>query len=111
MAGNYNLDRDLLLKQGRETYLANKRKAGASGSSAGKPRSYARQNALKARLWSPITVGQTLTVVPKHKISGFNIGQPYEWEVVEPGLGYIGGIMMKADEIYEHFIVKPKGKR
>lgn len=106
-----NFDQSLRMKQGTETYLANKRKAGMSGSSKGKPRPYSKQNALKARLWSPITVGQTLTVVPKHNFLGFNIGQLYEWEVVEPGLGYVGGIMVKADEIAEHFIVKPKGKR
>lgn len=104
-------DAELRMKQGLEAYLANKRKAGMSGSSKGKPRPYAKQNALKARLWSPVSVGASLTVVPKHNLSGFHIGRPYEWEVVEPGLGYIGGIMMKADEIYEHFIVKPKGKR
>lgn len=111
MAGHFNFDQELRARWDRQTYIDNKRKGGMTGSSKGQPRPYAKANALKARLWSPRTVGRTLTVVPKHNIPGFRIGQPYEWEVVEPGLGYINGIMLKADEISSHFIVKPKGKR
>lgn len=110
MAGNHNLDRDLLLKQGRETYLANKRKAGASGSSKGVPRPYSKQNALKARLWSPLFVGKSLTVTPKHPYKKFGRGVYYEWEITEPGFGEIEGIEVSAQEIFDHFVVKQKGK-
>lgn len=111
MAGNKNLDQELLMKQGRETYLANKRKAGASGSSAGKPRPYAKQNALKARLWSPLFVGTSLTVTPKHPFKKFGPGCYYEWQITEPASGIIEDIDVSAQEIYDHFIVKPKGTK
>lgn len=109
MAGNKNLDQELLMKQGRETYLANKRKAGASGSSAGKPRPYAKQNALKARLWSPLFIGTSLTVTPKHPYKKFGVGCYYEWEKTEADSGIIESTEVSAQEIYDHFIIKPKG--
>lgn len=107
--GNKNFDQELLLRQGRETYLANKSKAGMSSSTAGRPRPYAKQNMLKARLWSPLLVGQTLTVTPKHPYLKFGPGCYYEWKVTEVGSGIIESTEISAEEISEHFIVKPKG--
>lgn len=111
MPGRKNFDQSLKMRMSREQYYENKRKGGASGSSAGQPRPYARKNIRNARLWSPKTVGQILTVTPKHNFLGFRVGQFYEWEVVEPALGYIGGMLLKADKIAENFIVKSKGKQ
>lgn len=111
MAGSKNFDQELLMKQGRETYLANKVKGGRSGSSAGKPRPYAKQNMLKARLWSPMLVGQSLTVTPKHPYHKFGPGCYYEWNITEAGFGIIEDTELSAQEIYDHFIVKPKGIR
>ena len=109
MAGNKNFDRELRMKQGSETYFANKRKAGASGSSRGTPRPYSKKNALKARLWSPIFVGTSLTVSPKHTFKKFGRGVYYEWQIIEPGLGIIESTEVSAQEIFDHFIVKAKG--
>lgn len=64
MAGNKDFDKYLLMKQGREQYRLNKQKAGASVSSAGRPRPYARKNIAAARLYSPQVVGHALTVKP-----------------------------------------------
>lgn len=107
--GTPNFDQMLRAKQGSETYFANKRKAGASGSSKGKPRPYSKANALKARLWSPLFVGTSLTVTPKHTFKKFGRGVYYEWQITEPGLGTIEGIDVSAQEIFDHFIVKTKG--
>lgn len=105
-----NFDQSLRMKQGTEVYLANKRKAGMSGSSKGKPRPYSKQNALKARLWSPIFVGTSLTVTPKHPFKKFGRGVYYEWQIIEPGLGIIESTEVSAQEIFDHFVVKQKGK-
>ena len=110
MAGNKNFDRELRMKQGSETYFANKRKAGASGSSKGTPRPYSKQNALKARLWSPLFVGTSLTVTPKHPFKKFGRGVYYEWQITAPGFGIIESTEVSAQEIFDHFIVKQKGK-
>lgn len=104
-----NFDQSLRMKQGTEVYLANKRKAGMSGSSKGKPRPYSKQNALKARLWSPIFVGTSLTVTPKHSFKKFGRGVYYEWQITEPGSGIIEDVAVSAQEIFDHFIVKAKG--
>lgn len=109
--GNINFDKELRLKQGAEQYRLNKSKAGRSGSSAGKPRPYARQNIMKARLFSPMLVGKSLTVTPKHKFLKFCPGCYYEWDIIEEGLGYIGSEMLGAQEIFDHFIVKTKGQK
>lgn len=109
MAGNKNFDRELRMKQGSETYFANKRKAGASGSSKGTPRPYSKANALKARLWSPLFVGTSLTVTPKHTFKKFGRGVYYEWKITEPASGIIEDVAVSAQEIYDHFIVKAKG--
>lgn len=109
MAGNKNFDRELRMKQGSETYFANKRKAGASGSSRGTPRPYSKANALKARLWSPLFVGTSLTVTPKHNFKKFGRGVYYEWKITEPASGIIEDVTVSAQEIYDHFIVKAKG--
>lgn len=111
MPGRKNLDQEMKMRFTREQYYENKRKAGASGSSAGLPRPYAKANALKARLWSPILVGTSLIVTPKHPFKKFRRGVYYEWNVIEAGLGIIENTEVSAQEIYDHFIVKPKGKR
>ena len=110
MAGDKNFDKYLLMKQGREQYHLNKQKAGATSSSAGRPRPYARKNIATARLYSPQAVGQTLTVKPKQDYGRLRAGHYYGWKVVEPGLGVIEGMEISADEIREHFIVVPKNK-
>lgn len=109
--GHPSFDQSLRLKLGTERYLANKRKAGASGSSKGKPRPYSKQNALKARLWSPLFVGTSLTVTPKHPINSMRPGRYYEWKITEPGLGIIDGASVSAQEIYDDFVVKAKGAK
>lgn len=108
--GNVNFDNNLKMMKGREQYLRDKSKAGRSGSSAGKPRPYARANMRYARLHSPLLVGQTVSLTPKKPTSGFVLGRLYEWRVVEPGLGDIGGQLLRADEIKDLFKVIPKGK-
>lgn len=110
MSGNRNFDKELRLKQGAELYRLNKSKAGRSGSSAGKPRPYAKANMARARLFSPMIVGQTLTVTPKHQYLKFTPGNYYGWRIIEEGVGYIEGVMVEAREIADHFIVKLKGK-
>ena len=109
MSGVPNFDQHLRMKLGKEQYLANKRKAGASGSSKGTPRPYSKANALKARLWSPLFVGTSLTVTPKHPFKKFGRGVYYEWEITAPGFGIIESTEVSAQEIFDHFIVKPKG--
>lgn len=110
MAGNRNFDRELRLKKGSAQYHLDKMKAGSCGSSAGKPRPYARLNILKARLYSPKAIGQSITVTPKSSFAGFLVGKYYEWEVTDAGVGHIGKVTLRADEIFEHFIVKSKKK-
>lgn len=110
MSGNVNFDKELRLKQGRETYLANKVKGGKASSSAGKPRPYARANIAKARLFSPMLVGKSFTVSPRHPYLRFIPGRYYEWHIIEEGLGYIENIPIEAEDIDEHFIIKTKGK-
>ena len=106
-----NFDQRLKASQTQQQYHDNKVKAGRSGSSAGKPRPYARAIMRNARLYSPQIVGQSITVTPKHAFLRFRPGNYYEWKVVEPTLGYIDGIMLEAEEIAKHFIIKPKGKK
>ena len=107
--GNVNFDKELRFKKGAVQYRMDKAKAGRSGSSAGRPRPYARQNMAKARLYSPSMVGRNLTVTPKHPYLAFRPGIIYEWGIMEEGVGEIDGIEITADEISEHFIVKRKG--
>lgn len=106
--GNRNFDKELRLKKGSAQYLADKSKAGRSGSSAGKPRPYAKKNMAKARLFSPILIGQTLVVTPRHPFLSFQVGQYYEWAIMEAGVGMIKGYELEAEQIAEHFIVIPK---
>lgn len=108
MAGNKNFDKELRLKKGSVQYRLDKSKAGRSGSSAGKPRPYAKQNILKARLNSPLLVGHSLTVSPKHPYLSFRVGRYYEWNIIEGGVGKVEGCLLEADDIIEHFIVIPK---
>ena len=110
MAGNKHFDEELRLKKGSVQYRLDKSKAGRSGSSAGKPRPYAKQNMNKARLFSPLLVGRYLTVVPKHKYLKFGPGVYYNWYVIEAGVGNIEGVEITAQEIADHFIVKTKGR-
>lgn len=110
MAGNVNFDKELRLKKGSVQYHLDKQKAGRSGSSAGQPRPYAKKNMSKAMLFSPMTVGKTLLVVPKHNYLVFHPPRIYEWHVIEPGVGKAQGIELTAEEISEHFIVKRKEK-
>lgn len=108
--GNVNFDNNLKMMKGREQYYRDKSKAGRSGSSAGKPRPYARANMKYARLYSPLLVGQTVFLTPKKPLAGFVLGRLYEWRVIEPGVGLIGGSEFSADEIKDLFKVIPKGK-
>lgn len=108
--GKKNFDKDLRLLKGTEQYLKDKSKAGRSSSTAGQPRPYAKKTMLKARLYSPVLVGQSVTVVPLHDVYGLVKGRPYEWKVVEPGLGYIGGQLLGAEEINNLFKYVPKSK-
>lgn len=111
MAGNINFDKELRLKKGSAQYRLDKSKAGRCGSSAGQPRPYAKANMLKARLHSPLLIGQALTVTPKHQYLKFGPGVYYEWHIIEAGEGYIDSTPIDASEIIEHFIVKTKGKK
>lgn len=111
MTGNRNFDQELRLKKGSAQYRLDKSKAGRCGSSAGQPRPYARQNILKARLFSPALIGRTLTVSPKHAYLRFRPGVYYKWDIIEAGVGYIEGVEIEAQEISDHFIVKTKGKK
>lgn len=106
--GNRNFDSELRMKKGTAQYLLDKSKAGRCGSSAGKPRPYAKKNMLKARLNSPIMVGNTMIITPRHPFLGFLVGQHYEWTIIEKGVGVSRGHELDADQIIEHFIVIPK---
>lgn len=101
-----NFDERLRMKKGSVQYHLDKVKGGRCGSSAGQPRPYARQNMLTARLYSPKLIGQSVTVTPKESFSIFRVGHYYEWKVVDEGEGYIGGILLDADDIKKNFIVK-----
>lgn len=105
---NKSFDRDLRVKLGAEQYRLNKSKAGRCSSTAGQPRPYARANMLRARLFSPKIIGQTIPVSPKHPYLHFQPGNTYLWEVFEEGLGRIGGVEIEAKEIIDHFIVRRK---
>ena len=110
MSGNKNFDKELRLKKGSVQYRLDKSKAGRSGSSAGKPRPYAKANIQKARLFSPVLVGKSLIVTPKHNYMSLIPGYYYLWRIIEEGVGYIGDIEITAQEISDHFVVKTKGK-
>ena len=109
-SSTHDFDRRLRLLKGKEQYLRDKSKAGRMGSSAGRPRPYARQLMKNARLYSPTTVGQTLIVTPLDDAYGYVKGHLYEWKVEEEGLGRIGNQYLSADEIRHHFKVIPKKK-
>ena len=94
------------MTKGSAQYHLDKVKGGRCGSSAGKPRPYARQNMLIARLYSPKLIGQSVTVTPKESFSIFRVGHYYEWKVVDEGVGFIQGIELDADDIKKNFIVK-----
>lgn len=106
--GNRNFDSELRMKKGLAQYRLDKSKAGRCGSSAGKPRPYAKKNMLKARLNSPIMIGNSITITPRHPFLGFSVGQYYEWTIIEKGVGISRGHELDADQIIEHFIVIPK---
>ena len=108
MAGHKNFDEHLKLKKGLAQYRADKSKAGRSGSSAGKPRPYAKRNASKAHLFSPVFVGKSFTVTPLKPTKRFHLGAYYEWHIIEPGVGVINGIELTANDIIENFKVIPK---
>lgn len=101
-----NFDERLRIKKGSVQYHLDKVKGGRCGSSAGHPRPYARQNMLTARLYSPKLIGQSVIVTPKADFMGFRTGVYYEWRVVDEGEGYIGGMILDADDIKKNFIVK-----
>lgn len=109
--GSKNFDQELRMKQGERLYRLNKQKGGAASSTKGVPRPYSRKNALKARLWSPLFIGTSLTVTPKESFNKFKRGVYYEWQITEAGFGIIEGVEVSAQEIYDHFIVKPKGTK
>lgn len=111
MSGNKNFDKELRLRKGSVQYRLDKSKAGRSGSSAGKPRPYARQNILKARLYSPILIGQSVTVTPRHPYLTYQVGRYYEWSIIDSGVGLINGYELEASDIIEHFIVIRKGEQ
>lgn len=106
----HDFDKRLMLLKGKEQYLRDKSKAGRMGSSAGRPRPYARQLMKSARLYSPLLVGQTLTVTPLDDTLGYAKGRLYEWKVEEAGYGTIAGRPLSADDIRSHFKVIPKAK-
>lgn len=105
-----NFDERLRMSMTREQYRLAKSKGGRSGSSAGQPRPYAKQNMFKAQLFSPRRIGSTILVSPKHTYLRFRVGHLYEWHVYDSGRGTIDGVEVSAEEIWEHFIVK-KGKK
>lgn len=109
--GDINFDRNLRMKLGAEQYRRNKSKAGASGSSAGQPRPYARKNIAKARLSSPILVGRDVIITPKKNFSTFRVGKLYTWHVSEPGFGDVNGHEFLANDIDELFIVRRKNEK
>lgn len=104
-----NFDQRLRAMKTQEEYHWDKVKGGRAGSKAGQSSPTSRANIRIARLYSPRTVGQSLTVTPLDSYLHFRIGHYYEWRVTEPALGYIDGIMVEADEIKKHFKVIPKG--
>lgn len=108
---NKSFDKNLRIKLGAEQYRLNKSKAGRCGSSAGQPRPYAKALMLRARLYSPKIVGQTLSVSPKHPYLRFQPGNTYLWEVLEEGLGRIEGVEIESQEIIEHFFVRKKSEK
>lgn len=97
--------------KGKEQYLRDKSKAGRMGSSAGRPRPYAKVNMKTARLYSPALIGQTLVVTPLDNTLGCTVGKLYEWKVEEAGYGTINGHPIAADDIRYHFKVIPKGRK
>lgn len=103
-----NFDNELRMKLTSEQYRLNKQKAGRCGSSAGRPRPYARKNMAKARLYSPLLVGQDVPVTPKKNFSIFRVEELYSWHVEEPGFGICNGHEFLASEIENLFIVKRK---
>lgn len=109
-APNKNFDKELRMKKGSEQYRLDKVKAGRCGSSAGKPRPYAKKNMLLARLNSPLMVGNTIYVTPKRNFAGMRVGYLYKWVVEEEGFGQIDGKPFEAREIVDNFMVIPKGK-
>lgn len=109
--GNRNFDNELKLKKGLAQYHLDKKKAGMSGSSAGQPRPYARQNVLYARLFSPLFIGKSFTITPKHSYLHFSVGKHYEWTMIEEGLGNVDGYEMEAKEIKDHFMLVPKRRQ
>lgn len=111
MAGNRKFDEELRMKKGREAYRLDKIKGGRAGSSAGQPRPYAKQTIQIARLHSPQLIGHSLLVTPKHQYRTLRVGQVYEWQVYDEGLGEIEGYDVDARELREHFVIKVKGKK
>lgn len=109
--GNVYFDQELRLKKGADQYRLDKSKAGRCGSSAGQPRPYAKANIAKARLYSPMSIGRHLTITPKHNYMVFRIGNYYDCEIIEAGVGLSQGVELEAEEIIEHFIVKTKGQK
>ena len=105
-----NFDAELRMRLSSEQYRANKSKAGRSSSTAGQARPYAKNNMAYARLYSPLLVGQTLTLSPKHNYLSFRVGKYYEWSIIEEGVGLVNGYELTAKEIKDHFMVIPKRK-
>lgn len=103
-----DFDTDLRIKLGAERYRFNKSKAGRCSSTAGQPRPYAKANMLRARLYSPKLIGQSIPVTPKHPYLKFGPGVNYLWEVFDDGVGRIEGVEVEAKEIINHFIVRKK---
>lgn len=108
--GDANFDKVLRMKKGEAQYRADKAKAGRAGSSAGKPRPYARHSIKIALLYSPKSVGRSFTVKPKEQYRAFSPSFLYQWKCLGDGEGEIEGFDVTADEIKEHFIVKRKGE-
>lgn len=106
----YNFDQNLRMKKGELQYRLDKQKAGRCGSSAGRPRPYAKANMQLARLYSPQVVGQTITVTPKKDFERFRVGNYYSWYIIEEGLGTINGWEYTAKEIKDNFIIIPRKK-
>lgn len=106
-----NFDKQLRASKGGLQYHLDKVRGGQSGSSAGKPRPYARANIAIAQLYSPRAVGRVFAVKPKSNWNQFRMGAYYEWKMTEPGYGLIDGVEVSADELKKNFIIITKRRK
>lgn len=100
-----NFDEELRIKKGDYQYRLDKSKAGRCSSTAGRPRPYAAKNMAVARLYSPNTIGHTLTVAAKRSFGRFRTGAYYQARVEEDGV-IVAGEFFDREELRELFIIK-----